>query len=91
MKTIALSAVVLAGAVAGFGLLGGAEKHDTDLRRVECSKITIFAPQGGKSDEALCESYGGLAVSTADETQEGLVILVRNQPMGGFEGHSSIR
>jgi predicted small lipoprotein YifL len=91
MKTIAFAAIALSAAVAGFGLLGPLDKPGSDLRRVECSKITIFAPQGGKSDEDLCKSYGGLAAAPGQETVEGLVILVRNQPMGGFDGHGSVR
>jgi len=91
MKTFALSALVVASAVAGVGFLGQTDNAPADLRRVECTKITIFAPQGGKSDEDLCASYGGLAISTSDETNEGLVILVRNQPMGGFAGQGPIQ
>ncbi|WP_209015752.1 hypothetical protein [Roseibium sp. RKSG952] len=63
----------------------------TDHRRVNCSKLTVFAPQNGKSEEELCKSHGGLALSGSAPAEQGLVILVRNLPMGGFSANTAVR
>ncbi|SHM13518.1 hypothetical protein [Roseibium suaedae] len=63
----------------------------SDLTRTDCARITVFAPASPKSAEDLCRPYGGLALKNAAPSSEGLVILVRNQPMGGFEANTEIR
>lgn len=62
-----------------------------DLTRTDCARITVFSPAGAKSPEDLCRPYGGLALANAAPSDEGLVILVRNQPMGGFKANTEIR
>ncbi|EFO30695.1 transcription antitermination protein [Roseibium sp. TrichSKD4] len=91
MKLFTIAALALATGMAGFALALSVDKPSGELRRVDCTKITIFAPQDGKSAEDLCKGYGGLAVQDAEPTDEGLVILVRNQPVGGFIGPASAR
>ncbi len=85
MRTIPFAALCLC-AVAGFGLITIAEERRPDLRRVNCVELTVFAPLRGLSDEELCRSYGGLAAAGAAPADAGLVILVRNLPMGGAAG-----
>lgn len=91
MKLLTVGAITIAATLAGLGLAATGEKSAPDLRRVDCNQITIFAPQDGKSADDLCRGYGGTANAGAQAAAEGLVILVRNQPMGGFEGELSVR
>ncbi|WP_150525535.1 antitermination protein [Roseibium sediminis] len=91
MKLITVSALTVAAALTGFAFAMTVEKPTGELRRVDCTKITIFAPHDGKSAEDLCKGYGGVATKNAEPTDEGLVILVRNQPAGGFDGPASVR
>lgn len=86
--TVAVAAAALAGVV--YGSASGQQK-DTDLRRIDCSRMTVFAPKGGISADDLCRSYGGVAQIGATPSEDGLVILVRNQPMGGFDGQTTVR
>ncbi|WP_422377015.1 antitermination protein [Roseibium sp.] len=92
MKKIAVAATTtFALALAGVSLaLSGGVKTDTELRRVDCQAITMFTPAQKKSAEELCANYGGVAAKNAGPSDEGLVILVRNQPMGGFAGEKSL-
>ncbi|MCV0427886.1 MAG: antitermination protein [Roseibium sp.] len=71
--------------------LSSGPKTDHDLRRVECEAITMFTPADNKSAEDLCANYGGVAQNGSEPSKEGLVILVRNQPMGGFIGGNTVR
>lgn len=89
MNKIALAAATVV--FAGFAFAVTHSESDTDLRRVDCSEITVFAPKNSASASDLCRSYGGLAQTDAAPSDEGLVILVRNQPMGGFDGQSSVQ
>ncbi|GAA0773183.1 antitermination protein [Roseibium denhamense] len=66
--------------------LSGNTNSDNSLRRVDCHAITMFTPSKAKSAEELCENYGGVAERNAEPSKQGLVILVRNQRYGGFEG-----
>lgn len=91
MKLVTLTALTVTAALAGYAFAGALERPSGELRRVDCTKITIFAPENGKSPTDLCKGYGGLAVQDAEPTNEGLVILVRNQPVGGFIGPASSR
>lgn len=86
--TVAVAAAALAGVV--YGSAFGQQK-DTDLRRIDCSRMTVFAPQGGTSPDDVCRNYGGVAKIGATPSEDGLVILVRNQPMGGFNGQTTVR
>ena len=92
MKKIAVAATTtFALALAGVSLaLSGGVKTDSELRRVDCRTITMFTPAQKKSAEELCANYGGVAEKNSGPTEEGLVILVRNQPMGGFAGENSL-
>ncbi|MEM5582122.1 MULTISPECIES: antitermination protein [unclassified Roseibium] len=93
MKKIAVAATTtfaLALAGVGFAMSGGV-KTDSELRRVDCQALTMFTPAYRKSAEELCANYGGIAQKDAAPNKEGLVILVRNQPMGGFDGEQSLR
>lgn len=85
---LAIAALLLAGAA--YEVTSG-QASDSDLRRVECNRMTVFAPKGGSSADDLCRGYGGVAQTGASPSEEGLVILVRNQPMGGFSGQSALR
>ncbi|WP_417671723.1 antitermination protein [Roseibium sp.] len=90
MKTIAVATLCCALAALIFNFFD--ERPAPDLSRVDCVDIAVFAPKSSiKSAESLCKNYGGLATSDADPSDEGLVILVRNQPMGGFSGQNWIR
>ncbi|WP_428645363.1 antitermination protein [Roseibium sp.] len=71
--------------------LSGGAKTDRELRRVDCQAITMFTPAHNKSAEELCANYGGVALKDAEPSTEGLVILVRNQPVGGFKGENAVR
>lgn len=88
VATTTTFALVLAGI--GFSMLGGA-KTDSQLRRVDCEAITMFTPAYNKSAEELCANYGGVAEADTLPSEKGLVILVRNQPMGGFDGSKAYR
>ncbi|TYC65180.1 antitermination protein [Stappia sp. BW2] len=79
-------ALVGAGVVFSDGI-----RTDSELRRVECQALTMFTPARSKSAEELCANYGGVALKDAEPSKEGLVILVRNQPMGGFHGENAVR
>jgi hypothetical protein len=85
-----ISTAVLIGAGLAFAMSGPSTK-DSELRRVECQALTMFTPSRGKSAEELCENYGGVALKDAAPSKEGLVILVRNQPVGGFEGKPELQ
>ncbi len=79
-------------ALAGFGIVvSGGPGTDSELRRVDCQAITMFTPAQRKSAEELCANYGGVAETGAEPSKSGLVILVRNQPMGGFLGEKTVR
>ncbi|MBN9671301.1 antitermination protein [Roseibium aggregatum] len=79
-------------ALTGVGLaLSGGAKTDSELRRIDCQAITMFIPSRYKSAEELCANYGGVALKDALPSEKGLVILVRNQPMGGFQGGNTVR
>ncbi len=58
----------------------------TNLRKVECERLTVFTPQFTMSAEDVCRSHGGLATQARTTAQENLVILMRDKPMGGFAG-----
>lgn len=92
MKKIAVAATTtfaLALIGVSFALSGGMNT-DNELRRVDCQTITMFTPAQKKSADELCANYGGVAEKDAGPTDEGLVILVRNQPMGGFAGGKNL-
>jgi hypothetical protein len=93
MKKFAVVATsTFAMALAGVGfVLSGNIKSDNELRRVDCQAITMFTPARAKSAEDLCTNYGGVALKDAAPSKEGLVILVRNQPVGGFVGENAVR
>ncbi|WP_454608240.1 antitermination protein [Labrenzia sp. MBR-25] len=86
----ATSTFVLVLVGAGVVLSGGV-RTDSELRRVECQTLTMFTPARSKSAEELCANYGGVALKDAEPSKQGLVILVRNQPMGGFDGENTVR
>ncbi|MTI45181.1 antitermination protein [Roseibium hamelinense] len=78
--------------VAGISVAATTPKPaEVELRRVDCTDLTVFAPDNGKTPKDLCKSYGGLARAGGTPNSEGLVILVRNQPVGGFEGQSALQ
>ncbi len=82
----------LALALVGLGIaVSGSPATDSELRRVDCQAITMFTPARTKSAEELCANYGGIAQSGSEPSKEALVILVRNQPMGGFAGDNTVR
>lgn len=82
----------LAFALAGFSYaMTASPTTDRELRRVECQAITMFTPAHRKSAEELCANYGGVADRGAEPSKAGLVILVRNQPVGGFDGDKTVR
>ena len=91
MKSIAIATICCALAALVFNLLNGSEPQD--LSRIDCAKLTVFAPKASSaSPKDLCRSYGGLAQTNHIPNTEGLVILVRNQPMGGFDGqHATLQ
>ncbi len=93
MKKTAFAATsAFAIVIAGLSLaLSGGAKSDRELRRVDCQALTMFTPAHNKSAEELCANYGGVALKDAAPSTEGLVILVRNQPVGGFEGEKAVR
>jgi len=93
MNKIAVAATsTFALALAGIGMtLSGGINTDRDLRRVDCQAITMFTPAQNKPAEELCANYGGVAQKDAQPSKQGLVILVRNQPMGGFDGEKTLR
>lgn len=93
MNKIAVAATsTFALALVGVGIaMSGSVKTDSELRRVDCRTITMFTPAKTKSAEELCANYGGVAQKDATPSKEGLVILVRNQPMGGFDGENAVR
>lgn len=89
MIKIALTAATVI--FAGFAFAVAHSESGSDLRRIDCSEITVFAPKNSTSAGDLCRSYGGVAQNDASPNDEGLVILVRNQPMGGFDGQSAVQ
>ncbi|MBO6508244.1 MAG: antitermination protein [Roseibium sp.] len=92
MKKFAVVATsTIALALAGGFAMSGGTKADRELRRVDCQTITMFTPAYNKSAEDLCANYGGVAAKDATPSSEGLVILVRNQPVGGFAGENTVR
>lgn len=62
--------------------------NDEDLTRISCASLTLFVAAAGASEADLCRPHGGLATADAAPSSEGLVILVRNTPVGGFKGRS---
>jgi len=92
MNKIAVAATTtFALGLAGVGLaLSGGANTDSELRRVDCQALTMFTPAFRKSAEELCANYGGVALKDATPSKQGLVILVRNQPMGGFAGENAL-
>ncbi|ADZ70001.1 hypothetical protein [Polymorphum gilvum] len=86
-----LSIATLGIGLVGYALSPQADDRAMNLRRVECSTLTIFAPAERLTDEELCRAHGGLAKAGAAPSESGLVILVRNRPAGGFEGLGDIR
>ena len=93
MNKFAIAATsIFALALVGAGLaISGGVTNDSELRRVDCQAITMFTPAQKKSAEDLCANYGGVAKKDSEPSKEGLVILVRNQPMGGFIGENAVR
>ncbi|MEP4030248.1 antitermination protein [Roseibium polysiphoniae] len=89
MKTIAVATLCCAFTALIFNSFD--DPQDAKLTRVDCVEIAVFAPSNGKAAEDLCRNYGGVAEKDAQPSDEGLVILVRNQPMGGFSGQNSVR
>jgi hypothetical protein len=77
---------VAALAIFGFAIIGSAEDGAATLRKVNCATLTVFAPVKGASADDLCRAHGGLAVKGDAPANSGLVILVRNQPMGDSAG-----
>ncbi|MBA5777698.1 antitermination protein [Stappia sp. F7233] len=73
-------------AIASFAYVGLADERDPKLRKIQCTALTVFAPSNGLSAKELCRAHGGLAANRKPAPTQGLVILVRNQPMGGSEG-----
>ncbi|MET1411190.1 antitermination protein [Roseibium sp. HPY-6] len=79
-------------ALAGLGIaVSGSPSTDSELRRIDCQAITMFTPTQSRSAEDLCANYGGVAENGSEPSKAGLVILVRNQPMGGFLGENTVR
>ncbi|GGE84421.1 antitermination protein [Stappia taiwanensis] len=70
----------------GLGLVTMAADNDSRLRRIACVDLMVFAPQSGVSDADTCRAHGGLASEGAEEAKSGLVILVRNRPVGAANG-----
>ncbi len=85
-----LSMAIMIGAGLAFAM-SGQTPQDSELRRVECQALTMFTPSHKKSAEELCTNYGGVAMKNAAPSKEGLIILVRNQPVGGFAGNPELR
>lgn len=73
-------------AVIGITMAGSAENNAATLRKVNCANLTVFAPAKGLPAADLCRAYGGLAAEGDAPATSGLVILVRNQPMGESNG-----
>lgn len=90
MKFLSLAAavVIVAGTVYGTAF---SQSSDSDLKRIECKDVTVFAPKNRSSTADICHNHGGVAKTEAAPTKNALVILVRNQPMGGFAGQSTLR
>lgn len=86
----AISAIAILAIGISLALSGDVTK-EAELRRVDCQAITMFTPAKSKSAEDLCAKYGGVAKTNAAPSTQGLVILVRNQPVGGFAGHQTVR
>lgn len=85
MKTI--TALTLLIALAGLIYTFFDDKPQPELTRLDCVDITLFAPLNGKNPRDICEKYGGVA-PRKDASQEAVVVLVRNQRFGGFEGRN---
>ncbi|SDU23525.1 antitermination protein [Stappia sp. ES.058] len=73
----------------GFGLATFAQESDSNLRRIACVDLMVFAPANGISDADTCRAHGGLAAEGAHAANSALVILVRNQPVGSSFGLSA--
>ena len=86
MKFSIATAAVLSVGLAGLALSDAGKDEPKEMRRIDCKKITMFTPVQGKSAEFLCRNYGGVAVHGESVSSEGLIVLVRNQPMGGSDG-----
>ena len=93
MKKFALAATTTVALVlTGLGVtLTGSPDKGRELRRVGCQAITMFTPSKDKSAEELCANYGGVADQDSTPSKQGLVILVRIQPAGGFAGEQQVR
>ncbi|MXN63755.1 antitermination protein [Stappia sp. GBMRC 2046] len=76
-------AALAALAVAAIAVAG---EQAQGLREVNCATLTVFAPENGQTGEDLCRDHGGLAQSDKHGETPALVILVRNQPVGGSDG-----
>ncbi|WP_439529781.1 antitermination protein [Pannonibacter sp.] len=90
LKTIRLIACAASVLVLGAVALANTPKiiKDEELTRINCANLTLFVSTGRASADDLCRPHGGLAASDASPSSEGLVILVRNTPVGGFKGRS---
>lgn len=90
LKTVSLISCAAAVLVLGAVALASTPKagKDAELMRINCADLTLFVSAGRTSVDDLCRPHGGLAASDAAPSSEGLVILVRNTPVGGFKGRS---
>lgn len=85
MKTLTVATLLIA--LAGLIYTFLDEKPQPELSRFDCADLTLFASRGAKSADDHCASYGGVALaSSAPTARSALVILVRNQPVGGATG-----
>lgn len=71
------------------GFLFQIEGESSAMSRTDCVDISLFAMPSDKSAEELCRNYGGVAKPQASLSDEALVILVRNKPVGGFKGETT--
>lgn len=80
----------LAGAAAltvvGMAVIAIAGERHGELREINCAQLTVFVPENGQTGEDLCKAHGGLAATRSTTDTPALVILVRNQPVGGADG-----
>ncbi|MDD7910472.1 MULTISPECIES: hypothetical protein [Pseudovibrio] len=81
-----LSSLVLSALFLVAGAYSFLNASPTQLRKVECARLTVFTPYFTMSAEAVCRSHGGLATEAKTTAQENLVILMRDKPMGTFHG-----
>ncbi|NVK35539.1 MAG: antitermination protein [Rhodobacteraceae bacterium] len=76
--------------VAIAGVFYTAEGENTDMSRTDCADISLFAMPTDKTAEELCRNYGGVVKPQTSLSNQALVVLVRNQPAGGFEGQKTL-